>query len=131
MRTSTDSQDSLPSLLLPWLRTLGVLAVGAAVALPATAMTIRDLRALEKTVKLGATYTDYYLVGVMEGALAAHDQAVRAGAAPTICLNGRRLLPSMAKSLFTTELKRNADLYEADMPVELVMLNALGTVYPC
>ena len=37
----------------------------------------------------------------------------------------------MAKGLFTTELKRNADLYEADMPVELVMLNALGTVYPC
>ena len=65
------------------------------------------------------------------GALAAHAQAVRSGAAPTICLNGRRLEPFMAKSLFDTELKRNADVYEADMPVQLVMVNALSAVYPC
>ena len=94
-------------------------------------MTIRDMRALEKTEKLGGTYTDYYLVGVMEGALEAYHRAVRSGAAPIICLNGRRLLPSMAKGLFTTELKRHAELYEADMPVEMVMLNALATDYPC
>jgi hypothetical protein len=37
----------------------------------------------------------------------------------------------MAKNLYITELKRNADLYEADMPVQLVVVNALGTVYPC
>jgi hypothetical protein len=37
----------------------------------------------------------------------------------------------MAEGLFQTELKRNGDLYEADMPVTLVMGNALSTVYPC
>lgn len=131
MHTSTHSQKPIFSRLLLWLRTLCVLTVGAALALPAFAMSIREMRTLEKTEKLGSTYTDYYLVGVMEGALEAHNQAVRSGAAPTICLNSRRLLPNMAKSLFTTELKRNADLYEADMPVELVMFNALGTVYTC
>lgn len=131
MRTSTHLQKFLSSPLLPWLRTLCVLTVGAALVLPATAMTIREMRTLEKTEKRGSIYTNYYLVGVMEGALQAHNQAVRSGAKPTICLNSRRLEPRMAKGLFTTELKRNADLYEADMPVELVMLNALATVYPC
>ena len=117
----------------PILRTVAALlaAVLLTVALPATAMTIREMRALEKTHKLGNTYLDYYLVGVMEGALAAHNQAVRAGAAPSICVNGSRMLPSMAKGLFTAELQRNADVYEADMPVELVMLQALCTVYAC
>jgi hypothetical protein len=108
-----------------------VLVAGAVMALPAAAMSIREMRTLEKTEKLGSTFSDYYLVGVMEGALEGHDQAVRKGAAPTICLNGRRLEPSMAKGLYNTELKRNADLYEADMPVQLVVANALATVYPC
>lgn len=108
-----------------------LLALCLVVASTAQAMTIREMRTLEKTEKQGSTYTDYYLVGVMEGALEAHSQAVRAGASASICLNGRRLEPSMAKNLYTTELKRNADLYEADMPVQLVMVNALGTVYPC
>ncbi len=97
----------------------------------AQAMTIREMRALEKTEKQGSTYTDYYLVGVMEGAVEAHNQAVRQGAAPTICLNGRKLEPHMAKGLYTTELKRNADVYEADFPVQLVVTSALSTVYPC
>lgn len=98
----------------------------------ASAMSIRELRALEKSdSKQGANYKRYYLVGVMEGALEAHEQAVRAGAAPAICLNGRRLEPSMAEGLYQTELQRNRDEYEADMPVPLVMRNALGTVYPC
>jgi hypothetical protein len=113
------------------LRLLGVLVAGAVMALPAAAMSIREMRTLEKTEKLGSTFSDYYLVGVMEGALEGHDQAVRKGAALTICLNGRRLEPSMAKGLYNTELKRNADLYEADMPVQLVVANALATVYPC
>lgn len=108
-----------------------LLALCLVVASTAQAMTIREMRTLEKTEKQGSTYTDYYLVGVMEGALEAHTQAVRAGASASICLNGRRLEPSMAKNLYTTELKRNADLYEADMPVQLVVVNALGTVYPC
>ena len=112
-------------------RAAAVLLLVAGCVASASAMTIREMRALEKTEKQGSTYTDYYLVGVMEGALEAHSQAVRAGASASICLNGRRLEPSMAKNLYTTELKRNADLYEADMPVQLVMVNALGTVYPC
>ena len=117
----------------PPLRTLAasLIAVLVTLALPATAMTIREMRTLEKLEKQGGTYLDYYLVGVMEGALEAHNDAVRKGATPTICVNGRRLLPSMAKDLFTTELQHSAGLYEADMPVELVMLQALRTVYAC
>jgi hypothetical protein len=94
-------------------------------------MSLRELRGLEKSGESGPDYLQYYLVGVMEGALEAHDQAVRAGAQPTICLNGRRLEPRMAKPLFDAELKRNAGVYEADMPVQLVMVNALTTVYTC
>jgi hypothetical protein len=95
-------------------------------------MTLREMRALEKSdKKQGENYVNYYLVGAMEGALEAHNQAVRAGAKPGICLNGRRLEPHMARSLFDTELQRNAGLYEADMSVQLVMTNALTTVYAC
>ncbi len=112
-------------------RTLAVLLLAVAASAPVSSMTIREMRTLEKKEKLGSTYTDYYLVGVMEGAIESHSQAVRNGAKPFICLNGRRLEPSMAKGLYTTELKRNADLYEADMPVQLVVTNALATVYPC
>ena len=98
----------------------------------AEAMSIRELRALEKSdARQGANYKRYYLVGAMEATVAAHDAGVRAGAAPTICLNGRRLEPVMAEGLYQTELQRNHDLYEADMPVQLVMGNALTTVYPC
>jgi hypothetical protein len=67
----------------------------------------------------------------MEGALAAHDQAVRNGAEASICLNGRRMQPDMAEGLYRAELRRNADLYEADMPVQMVMANALVSAYPC
>jgi len=95
-------------------------------------MSLRELRTLEKSdKKQGIHYVNYYLVGAMEGALEAHAHGVRNGATPTICLNGRRLEPRMAKGLYDTELKRNADVYEADMPVQLVMVNALATVYPC
>jgi hypothetical protein len=103
-----------------------------AVVSPASAMTIRELRALEKSdAKQGANYKRYYLVGAMEASVATHDNGVRAGATASICLNGRRLDPAMAEGLYQTELKRNQDLYEADMPVTLVMGNALSTVYPC
>jgi hypothetical protein len=67
----------------------------------------------------------------MEGALEAHAWAVRAGAKPSMCLNGRRLEPRMAKPLFDGELRRNAGLYEADMPVQLVLVNALVNAYAC
>ena len=98
----------------------------------AQAMSIRELRALEKSDrKQGINYMRYYLVGVMEGVLQGHALGTRNGAAPRICLEGRRLQPAMALDLYQTELRRNADLYEADIPVELVLANALATVYPC
>ena len=112
-------------------RTMLLVLAGAFLTNAALAMSLRELRALEKSDKQGVHYANYYLVGVMEGALEAHAQAVRNGATPTICLNGRRLEPRMAKSLYDTELKRNAGVYEADMPVQLVMTNALTTVYAC
>ena len=103
-----------------------------ALAPVASAMSIRELHALEKSDKRhGPEYVQYYLVGAMEGALEANAQAVRAGAKPVICVNGRRLEPRMAKSLFDAELKRNAGVYEADMPVQLVLVNALSTAYTC
>jgi len=39
--------------------------------------------------------------------------------------------PAMAHSLFEAERKRNRALYEADMPVTLVMRNAMQSAYPC
>ena len=115
-------------------RTLGLsvwaLLMGTACA--SSAMTIRELRALAKSDhKQGENFVRYYQVGLMEGVLEAQAQAVRAGAQPLICLAGRRLEPSMAQGLFDTELKRNAEVYEADMPAQLVMTNALSNVYPC
>lgn len=107
-----------------WLACVGI-------ASTVSAMSLRELRTLAKTEKQSDNYVNYYLVGVMEGALEAHTQDVRNGAKPVICLNGRRLEPRMAKGLFETELQRNAGVYEADMPVPLVLTNALATVYPC
>ena len=109
-----------------------VFALLGVVVASANAMTIREIRALEASnKKQGEAYVNYYLVGVMEGAMEAHAQDVRKGAKPSMCLNGRRLLPSMARSLFDTELQRNEGVYEADMAVQLVLTNALTTVYPC
>ena len=115
---------------MTFFRPLLVLAVALA-SLTANAMTLRELRALEASSKQGEDYANYYLVGVMEGALEAHAQAVRQGAKPSICLNGRRLEPRMARGLLDGELRRNAGVYEADMPVQLVMTNALVLAYPC
>ena len=95
------------------------------------AMSLREFHTLEKVSREGIHYADYYLVGVMEGAMESHAQGVRNGAAPTICLNGRRLEPRSARGLFEAELRRNPGLYEADMPVQLVLTNALLVVYSC
>lgn len=114
------------------LRLTAFAVLGLVVASTSCAMTIRELRALEvSNKKQGEAYVNYYLVGVMEGAMEAQAQDVRKGARPSICLNGRRLLPSMARSLFDTELQRNEGVYEADMAAQLVLTNALATVYPC
>ena len=115
-----------------WTSWQAVAAVCGLVLPSASAMSLRELRALELTHKdHGVAYVQYYLVGAMEGALEANAQAVRAGAKALFCLNGRRLEPRMAKPLFDAELKRNAGLYEADMPVQLVLVNALATAYTC
>jgi hypothetical protein len=108
-----------------------LLGVSAGWAVNANAMSLREYKALQKTGKEGANYANYYVVGVMEGILHMQVQMVRLGAVATICINGRRMQPSAARELLATELKRNADLYEADMPVELVLSNALANVYPC
>jgi hypothetical protein len=97
----------------------------------ANAMTLREMHALEKSDRNGRNYVQYFLVGVMEGMLEAQSRAVRGGGNPLLCINGRRLEPSMALSLFETELKRGAGVYEADMPVQMVLANALTTVYAC
>ena len=108
-----------------------VLALGLACT-AASSMTLREMRSLEKVdKKQGENYVNYFLVGAMEGALEAHNQAVRNGAKPSICLNGRRLEPRMARNLFDTELQRNAGVYEADMSVQLVITNAMSAVYAC
>ena len=114
-------------------------SLGQAVALltliclqPAHALSIREMRALEQSDKKhGPNYVQYYLVGAMEGALEANSQSVRSGAKALFCLNGRRLEPRMAKPLLEAELRRNAGVYEADMPVQLVLFNALVASYTC
>lgn len=97
----------------------------------ALAMSIRELRTLEASEKDGRLYANYYLVGVMEGLREASDTAVRDGRKPIFCVDGRRLEPSMARSLYQAELSRNADQYEADMPVQLVVKAALQSSYRC
>ena len=97
----------------------------------ARAMTLRELRTLEASEKDGKAYASYYLVGVMEGLREASDSAQRAGQKPLFCVEGRRLEPAMARSLYQTELARNADSYEADMPVQLVLSAALRGSYRC
>lgn len=99
--------------------------------IPSQAMSLRQLSALEKQDKQGASYVRYYLVGVMEGLIDAEKARAASGATATICPDGKRMEPTMAHSLFEAERKRNRDMYEADMPVALVMRNALQNAYPC
>lgn len=109
-----------------------LVCVLATASFQAGAISIRELRTLEVTEKdHGEDFVQYYLVGAMEGAFEAHASMVRAGAKPVMCLRGRRLEPRMAKPLFDGELKRNAHLYEADMPVQLVLVNAMVSAYGC
>lgn len=102
-----------------------------AAASAAHAMSIRELRTLEASEKDGKAYAGYYLVGVLEGLREGVEASQRNGQKPVFCVEGRRLEPSMARSLYQTELARNADSYEADMPVQLVMSGALRNSYRC
>jgi len=115
-------------LLLPRLPAL-VFALAAAAG--AQAMTIRELRTLEANEKDGKAYASYYLVGVMEGLREASETEKRIGQKPLFCIEGRRLEPAMARSLYQGELARNASSYEADMPVQLVMSGALQNSFRC
>jgi len=103
----------------------------ALLATQASAMSIRELRAIEQLQANGELHAQYYLIGVMEGALEANAMAQRLGRKPVFCVSGRRLTPPMAQSLYRAELQRNEGVYEADMPVELVMTNALASSYRC
>ncbi len=98
----------------------------------ASAMSIRELRGLEQSdTDHGELYVQYYLVGVMEGAVEANAFVERSARKPLFCLSGRRIEPRMARTLFEGELRRNQGLYEADMPVQLVLVNALIAAYVC
>ena len=55
------------------------------------------------------------------------DPPILADAFETVCSPASH----MAKPLFDTELQRNSGLYEADMPVQLVLVNALSSSYTC
>ena len=112
----------------------GSLLLGLALLLTCAngqAMSLRQLNALEKQDKQGPNYVRYYLVGVMEGLIGAEKVRVAEAANPRICPADRHMEPAMAQSLFEAERKRNRDMYEADMPVTLVMRNALQNAYPC
>jgi hypothetical protein len=110
---------------------LPVLLLALAAGAGAEAMSIRELRMLETNEKDGKAYASYYLVGVLEGLREGVEASQRNGQKPVFCIEGRRLEPSMARSLYQTELTRNADSYEADMPVQLVMSGALKNSFRC
>ena len=133
MKTMTPgSPDAASTARLACVRSGILAAMLALVAMQASAMSIRELRGLEASDKEhGALYAQYYLIGAMEGVLEANAQAGRSGGKPTVCLNGRRVEPRMARSIYDGELRRNPGLYEADMPVELVMRNGLTAAYAC
>jgi len=97
----------------------------------AHAMSLRELQALSQAEPQGENYANYYLAGVMEGAMEAHLKDARHGARPTLCLSGRAPPPTMARRLLDAELQRHPDVYEADMPVQLALTNALAASYPC
>lgn len=113
------------------LRLLGGGLALALLAAPAQAMSIRELRTLEAHDTEGRNRATYYLVGVLEGLREAADATQRAGGKPAFCVDGRRLEPAMARSLYEGEMRRNADLYEADMPVPLVLAAALQGSFRC
>jgi hypothetical protein len=108
-----------------------VIVTTLALAAGAHAMSIRELRALEAAEKDGKLYANEYLTGVMEGLREASDENQRAGLKPHFCVNGRKFEPDMARSLYQAELTRNAGIYEADMPVQLVLSAALQNSYHC
>ncbi len=121
-RTSTPRSRWLVALAIATLMGVGV---------GAPAMSLREWRTLNATEPTGQDHASYYLVGVLEGVLEAEAQAVRQGAKPRLCLQGRHPEPASARVLFTAELLRQPGLYEADMPTQLVMAHALAIAFAC
>lgn len=110
-------------------RWLGVALLACSMGV--SAMSIRELRGLEQVDKTGPIYVQYYLIGVMEGLREGNDLSVREDHKPWFCVQGRRLEPNMVLPMYEAEIQRNRDLYEADMPVQLVLSNALRSVFRC
>lgn len=110
---------------------LACLLLGVLMASSSQAMSLREFRSLEKVAIEGGNYANYYLVGVMEGAVESHLRDVRQGAKPSLCLDGRQLVPANAPALFDRELRLHPGVYEADMPVAFVMTQALAAAYAC
>jgi len=112
------------------MKPLALLLAACALHGAAQAMSLREMRTIEQLDARGETYVQYYLIGVMEGALEADRMARRQGRKPLYCPPNPPA-PAMAASLFHAELRRNEGVYEADMPVELVMTQALASAYRC
>ena len=83
IETAKGSAIDIPLNLHGWRRRCVLLALlGLSAMQVAHAMSLRELRALEKTEKQGRTYADYYLVGVMEGLLEANARYTPRGSDP-------------------------------------------------
>ena len=116
--------------MTPWRALVSMLALVGLIG-QASAMNLREFRLLDDANEPSSNDAQYDRMGLLEGALEANSIAVRQGAKPLFCINGRRLDPGMAQSLFRAELRRNSDVYEADRPAPLVMVNALASAYTC
>lgn len=114
-----------------WIAKMCWVVLTALVATQASAMSLREMRALEKNEAQGALYTTYYLVGAVEALIEAQAEAQRQGQSRRFCPTGQGLQPPEVRSLFHTELGRDGGLYEADMPVQWVVLSALAARFPC
>lgn len=105
--------------------------LAALVATQASAMSLREMRALEKNEAQGSLYTTYYLVGAVEALVEAQADAQRQGQTRRFCPPAQGLVPTEVRSLVETELARDGGLYEADMAVQWVVLSALVARFPC
>ena len=124
--------NSLKIFYTQFILAVSVIAINLVLTTSVSAMSLRELRQLERSnAKQGEWYVQYYLIGVLEGLQEANATTVRQGGPALFSQNDKRLDTNQAKKMFDAERKLNADLYEADMPVQLVMLNALVSISPC
>jgi hypothetical protein len=110
---------------------LGALLLLWCVCGSAQAMSLRELATIHMRNTMGPALAEFYVIGVAEGLIEANEAGKRTGQAPLFCLAQDRWTPKQANTLFNAEASRNADVYEADMPVGLVMQQALINTYPC